>query len=91
MRSVQTFTMNGTRVQRRVAKLRLALLPVRLSEISKLVVPPHLNFLCVPRACAEGSEQTEPLHYEEENIIKDMQLHKVISSTQENPGQNKSW
>lgn len=46
----------------------------------------------MPRACEEGSEQTDPLHYEEGNkqVIKDVQLHKVISSTQENPGQNES-
>lgn len=43
--------MDGTRVQRRVAKLRLALLPVRLSEISKLVVPPP--YLRVFYVCQE--------------------------------------
>lgn len=48
MRSVQTFSMGGTRMQRRVAQLRLALLPLRLSQISKLVVPPpHLRVFYV--------------------------------------------
>lgn len=80
-------------MQRRVAKLRLALLPVRLSEISKpFLPPPHLRVFCVPRACKEGSEQKEPLYYDEGNkqVIKDVQLHKVINSTQENPGQNEN-
>lgn len=59
---VQPFSMHGTRVQGKGVKLRLSLLPVRLSEVSKLVLnafiqPPHLRvfYALVGRAVSKQS------------------------------------
>lgn len=99
--NVQTFSMDGTRVQRRDGKLSLALSPVRLLGISKPSSMCSFNhtwevFFWVCHALVKRVMNKQSLYFIRRETLsrssdKDMQLHKVISSSKENTGQNENW